>query len=133
MIKDKIDIYNDEGECIGEDLPIMAFSPLYNPHMLKIYNMIKRTAFVSLEKMEQNIRKGRYGEMTTLRQDEIQMPQFVRKWKIEDIAEEIAEKMNQIIKMQQGFDGDGSQGNALSDAGGEGEQGHQRGSDRSGD
>ncbi|MFX1450580.1 MAG: methyl-coenzyme M reductase subunit beta [Promethearchaeota archaeon] len=105
MIKDRVDIYNDEDECIGEDLPIKAFSPLYNPYMIKVYNMIKRTAFISLEKLEQNIHKGRYGEMTTLRQDEIQMPQFERKWKLVNMGSEIAEKMNKIIALDEGFDG----------------------------
>ncbi|MHA1382218.1 MAG: coenzyme-B sulfoethylthiotransferase subunit beta, partial [Candidatus Helarchaeota archaeon] len=110
MIKDRIDIYNDEGECIGEDIPIKAFSPLYNPHMLKIYNMIKRTAFISLEKLEQNIRRGRFGEMTTLRQDEIQMPQFERKWKLVNMAEEIVEKMKKIILLDEAFNGTDEKG-----------------------
>ncbi|MHA1378968.1 MAG: coenzyme-B sulfoethylthiotransferase subunit beta [Candidatus Helarchaeota archaeon] len=110
MIKDKVDIYNDEGECIGEDLPIKAFSPLYNPHMIKIYNMIKRTAFISLEKLEQNIRRGRFGEMTALRQDEIQMPQFERKWKLVSMGKEIVEKMKKIIFLDDDFNGKDSKG-----------------------
>ena len=118
MIKDKVDVYNDEGECIGEDLPIKAFSPLYNPYMIKVYNMIKRTAFISLEKLEHNIRRGRFGEMTTLRQDEIQMPQFERKWKLVDLGPEIAEKMNKIISMDEGFNGNNGGSNVNLIAGG---------------
>lgn len=104
MVDDKIDVYNDEGVCIGEDLPVKAFSPLYNPHMIDIINMMKRTAFISLEKMDSMIHKGRFGEMTTLRQDEIQMPQFERKWDLVNMGNEIVEKMKKILLLDKGFD-----------------------------
>jgi len=60
MIKDRVDIYNDEGECIGEDLPIKAFSPLYNPYMIKVYNMIKQRNVISMANKGKNPDLSRY-------------------------------------------------------------------------
>ncbi|MHA1132150.1 MAG: hypothetical protein ACTSQQ_15285, partial [Candidatus Helarchaeota archaeon] len=95
MKKDVVDIYNDENECIAREIPVKAFAPLYNPYIIKIIRFIKRTAFVSLEQLEQNYSKGRYGEMTSLRKDEIQLNQYIRKWKIINSASEIAAKMQE--------------------------------------
>lgn len=104
-MKDKVDIYNDENECIGKDIPVRAFSPLYNPYIGKIIRLIKRTAFISLEQLQQNIQQGRYGEMTTLRKDEIQMAQYIRKWNILKAAPEIAESIKKIVDVEQPFNG----------------------------
>ncbi|NVM56392.1 MAG: hypothetical protein HWN66_22025, partial [Candidatus Helarchaeota archaeon] len=105
MKKDVVDIYNDENECIAKNIPVKAFSPLYNPYIAKMIRFMKRTAFVSLEQLHDNYNKGRYGEMTTLRKDEIQLEQYVRKWNILKAAPEIAEKMCEIISLNENFNG----------------------------
>ncbi len=102
---DKVDIYNDENECIGKDIPVKAFSPLYNPYIASVIRFIKRTAFISLEQLQQNYQKGRYGEMTALRKDEIQMEQYIRKWNILKAAPEIAEKVKEKIALNKNFNG----------------------------
>ncbi len=106
---DVVDIYNDESECIGKDLPIQAFSPMYNPYIGKVIRFIKRTAFISLEQLQQNYQKGRYGEMTTMRKDEIQMEQYIRKWNILKNAPEIVERLHEKIALNPNFnDHDGA-------------------------
>lgn len=105
---DVIDVYNDENECIAKNIPLKALSPLYNPYITKIIRFIKRTAFISLEQLAQNYHQGRYGEMTALRKDEIQLGQYVRKWNIIKAAPEIAERIKEIISLNENFDGGGS-------------------------
>jgi methyl-coenzyme M reductase beta subunit len=109
MIKikdDVVDIYNDENECIGKNIPVKAFSPLYNPYIIKLIRLFKRTAFVSLEQLQQNYQKGRYGEMTALRKDEIQMNQYIRKWNLLKAAPEIAERLLEKIAVNKNFNGE---------------------------
>lgn len=103
MSKDHVDIYNDEGECIGENLPVMAFHPLLNPYMTEIAKMCKTTAFINLERLEKNIKMGYYGEMTTLKQDEIQMDQYKRDWDIVKAADDVAKLIRK--KMTIGHNG----------------------------
>ncbi|MHA1266721.1 MAG: coenzyme-B sulfoethylthiotransferase subunit beta [Candidatus Helarchaeota archaeon] len=103
-MKDVVDIYDDEGN-VYENIPVDAFSPLYNPYIGKIIRFIKRTAFISLEQLQQNIQQGRYGEMTALRKDEIQMTQYIRKWNILKAASEIAETVKRKIDLNPNFNG----------------------------
>lgn len=105
MKSELIDIYDDENRCIGKNIPVKAFSPLYNPYITKVIRFIKRTAFVSLEQLQQNYNKGRYGETTALRKDEVQLEQYIRKWNILKAAPEIAEKMKEIISLNKNFNG----------------------------
>ncbi len=110
MKKNIVDIYNDENECIAREIPLKAFSPIYNPYIGKIIRFIKRTAFISLEQLEYNYKQGRYGEMTTLRKDEIQLNQYVRKWQVINSAKEIAERLEEIIGINENFNGGESGG-----------------------
>ena len=117
MSNDVVDIYTDENECIGTNIPVKAFSPLYNPYIGQIIRLIKRTAFVSLEQLQQNYQKGRYGETTALRKDEIQMEQYIRKWNILKNASEIAERLQEKISINPNFvdDGGGAEVRVLMD------------------
>jgi len=117
MSNDVVDIYNDENECIGTNIPVKAFSPLYNPYIGQIIRLLKRTAFVSLEQLQQNYQKGRYGEMTSLRKDEIQLEQYIRKWNILKAAPEIAERLQEKISINPNFveDGGGAEVKVLMD------------------
>lgn len=102
--KDKIDIYSDAGECIAENIPLEAISPLVNPYIRQFLRFIKSTAFVDLQKIESMALAGRAGHTTSMRQDEIQMPWHRREWPILNNAKAIAEKVVDIIKAPQ-FDG----------------------------
>jgi len=117
MKEDVVDIYNDENVCIGRNIPLKAFSPLYNPYIGKIIRLIKRTSFVSLEQLQQNYQKGRYGEMTALRKDEIQMEQYIRKWNLLKEAPEIAKRLQEKIAVNKNFveDGGGAEVRLLMD------------------
>ncbi|MBD3227500.1 MAG: methyl-coenzyme M reductase subunit beta [Candidatus Lokiarchaeota archaeon] len=102
MGKDILDIYNDEGECIGKDLPAMAFHPLLNPYMNKIAQLCKTSSFINLPRLEKNIKRGLYGEMTAIKQDEIQMDQYIRDWDIVRAAEDIVKKIKKKITIGNG-------------------------------
>jgi len=69
--EDKIDIYDDRGDLLGEHLPLETLSPLYNPYINKMLQLIKSTAFVDLTKLQKLLRTGQVGYTTSLRQDEV--------------------------------------------------------------
>jgi len=102
--EDKIDIYDDRGNCLAEDLPVEAISPLNNSYMIRILNLMKSTAFVNLRKIESMIQKGNFGYTSVSRQDEINMPWHGRDWAIVENGPAIVEKMKNIIKVHNGQD-----------------------------
>ncbi len=97
--KDRIDLYSDTGDCIAEDIPLEAISPLINPYIRKFLKFIKSTAFIDLKKIETMIQAGRAGHTTSLRQDEIQMPWHGRDWPILKNAKLIAGYVEDILKI----------------------------------
>lgn len=97
--EDKIDIYDDLGNCLAEDLPIETLSPLNNPYIVRVLNFFKSTAFVNLRKIEYMIRKGAFGYTSASRQDEINMPWHGRDWNIMENVPAIAERLNKIIQV----------------------------------
>lgn len=96
--EDKIDIYNDEGNCLAEDLPIETLSPLHNPYIIKVLNYAKSTAFIDLKKLEAIIHSGQVGYTSEENQNEVQMPWHGRNWEIYDNTELIAEKIKSKIQ-----------------------------------
>ncbi|MHA1275976.1 MAG: coenzyme-B sulfoethylthiotransferase subunit beta [Candidatus Helarchaeota archaeon] len=68
---DKIEIYDDKGKVLGEDLPLETVSPLYNPYINKLLQFVKSTAFIDLAKLQRMLSKGQVGYTTALRQDEV--------------------------------------------------------------
>lgn len=69
--QDKIDIYDDRGQLLGENIPLEALSPLYNPYINKLLQIIKSTVFIDLQKLQKMFRLGQVGYTTSLRQDEV--------------------------------------------------------------
>lgn len=98
--EDKIDIYNDLGKCLAEDLPIETLSPLNNPYMIEVLSFFKNTAFVNLRKIENMLRHGTFAYGSASRQDEITMPWYIREWEILENAASIATSMRRIIKVR---------------------------------
>lgn len=98
--EDKVDIYNDLGKCIAEDIPIEALSPLYNPYIRKLLRFFRNTAFIDLKKLETIIKTGRLGWETSVGQDEVKMPHYGRDWPILEKAEEIAEKVREKVAVK---------------------------------
>ncbi|NVM54022.1 MAG: methyl-coenzyme M reductase subunit beta [Candidatus Helarchaeota archaeon] len=97
--EDKIDIYDDLGKCLAEDLPIETLSPLNNPYIIRVLNFFKSTAFVNLRKIEQMVQQGSFGYSSASRQDEISMPWHARDWKIVENASAIAERLDKVISV----------------------------------
>ncbi len=104
--KDIFDLYSDTGECLAEDVPLEAISPMYNKHVQKLLKIFRTTAFIDLEKVQNMFSRGRAGHTTSVRQDEVQMKQYSRKLPIIRQAKEIAEKMEEIIDIKP-LDGNG--------------------------
>ncbi|MGB9936547.1 MAG: coenzyme-B sulfoethylthiotransferase subunit beta [Methanobacterium sp.] len=57
--EDKIDLYDDRGNLVEEQVPIEALSPLRNPAIKSIVQGIKRTIAVNLEGVENALRTGK--------------------------------------------------------------------------
>lgn len=57
--EDKIDLYDDRGNLVEEQVPIEALSPLRNPAIKSIIQGIKRTIAVNLEGIENSLRSGK--------------------------------------------------------------------------
>jgi methyl-coenzyme M reductase beta subunit len=96
---DKIDIFDDLGNNLIEDLPIETISPLINPFMLRILDFFKRTAFVNLRKLEFMLQKGTIGYTSSMKQDEIQMPCYTRPWEIMENAEALIDIIRKKIQV----------------------------------
>ena len=58
---DKIDLYDDKGNLVEEQVPIEALSPLRNPAIKKIVQGVKRTVAVNLEGIEGSLRSAKVG------------------------------------------------------------------------
>ena len=71
--KDIFDLYSDSGECLAEDVPLEAISPMYNPYIQEVLETFKSTAFIDLQKAQDMFSRGRAGHTTSVRQDEIKM------------------------------------------------------------
>lgn len=99
--KDRIDLYSDAGECIAEEIPLEAISPLHNPYIRQLLKFIKSSAFIDLKKIQTMAQAGRAGHTTSLRQDEIQMPWHGRDWPIVQNAKAIAGYVEDILKTSQ--------------------------------
>jgi len=57
--EDKIDLYDDRGNLVEEQVPIEALSPLRNPAIKSIVQGIKRTIAVNLEGIENSLKTGK--------------------------------------------------------------------------
>jgi methyl-coenzyme M reductase beta subunit len=58
---DKIDLYSDEGNLIGSEVPLEALSPLVNPAIKKIVQTVKRAVAVNLKGVEKALKTGAVG------------------------------------------------------------------------
>ncbi len=100
--KNKVDLYNDEGKVLAENIPIEALSPLRNPYMGEIYVTMKKTVVVDLKKLEGMIRDGRCGWGTLVGQDEVQMPWYGFEVDLVENADEIATDLKKMIQVDEG-------------------------------
>jgi methyl-coenzyme M reductase beta subunit len=93
---DKIDLYDDRGNLVEEQVPLEALSPLRNPAIKAIVQGIKRTVAVNLEGAEKALKAGKLGGGKILGRDlDID---------IVGNAEAIAAKAAQMIEVEEGDD-----------------------------
>lgn len=57
--EDKVDLYDDRGNLVEEDVPVEALSPLWNPAIRRIVQGIKRTVAVNLEGIENALKTAK--------------------------------------------------------------------------
>ena len=102
--EDKVDVFDDLGNNLVEDLPIETLSPLINPYMLRILDFFKRTAFINLKKLEFILQKGQIGYTSSMKQDEIQMPYYTRPWEILENSNALIDIIQKKIQIKKGDD-----------------------------
>ncbi len=105
MVKhpDRVDLYDERGGRIAEDIPIEAISPLHNPVIQKICDCFKRTVIVNLKKVETSLREGHLGSMMGVG-EECQIPGVEMDLKIVENAEKIAELVESYIRVREDDD-----------------------------
>ena len=59
--EDKVDLYDDRGNLVEEQVPLEALSPLRNPAIKSIVQGIKRTVAVNLEGIENALKTAKVG------------------------------------------------------------------------
>ncbi|MHA1145339.1 MAG: coenzyme-B sulfoethylthiotransferase subunit beta [Candidatus Helarchaeota archaeon] len=101
--EDKIDIYDDMGKCITEDVSIESLNPLLNPYMIKIIDYFKRTTFIDLKRLEETLRTGNVGHSVAQEKD-VFMPWHARDWEIVEQAQVIGEKVKKKIQLTENDD-----------------------------
>nr|1E6V_B Chain B, METHYL-COENZYME M REDUCTASE I BETA SUBUNIT [Methanopyrus kandleri]1E6V_E Chain E, METHYL-COENZYME M REDUCTASE I BETA SUBUNIT [Methanopyrus kandleri] len=96
--KDTVDLYDDRGNCVAEEVPIEVLSPMRNEAIQSIVNDIKRTVAVDLEGIEnalQNATVGGKGMKIPGREMDVD---------IVDNAEAIADEIEKMIRVYQDDD-----------------------------
>lgn len=91
-LPDFVEIYNDSGKLIAEKVHLEKLNPVYNRAIRKILYEIKRTAIISLEKIEKSLRTGELGG------EFCKMPHYsIPNIAIVDNAEKIRERVERLI------------------------------------
>ncbi len=96
--EDKVDLYDDRGNLVEEQVPIEALSPLRNPAIKGIVQGIKRTVAVNLEGTENALKTAKVGGPACKILD--------RELDLDIVAnaEAIAEKAKAMIQVEDGDD-----------------------------
>ena len=96
--EDKVDLYDDRGNLVEEQVPIEALSPLRNPAIKGIVQGIKRTVAVNLEGTENALKTAKVGgPACKILGRELDLDIVAN-------AEAIAEKAKAMIQVEDGDD-----------------------------
>jgi methyl-coenzyme M reductase beta subunit len=96
--EDKVDLYDDRGNLVEEQVPIEALSPLRNPAIKGIVQGIKRTVAVNLEGTENALKTAKVGgPANKILGRELDLDIVAN-------AEAIAEKAKAMIQVEDGDD-----------------------------
>jgi methyl-coenzyme M reductase beta subunit len=94
--EDKVDLYDDRGNLVEEQVPIEALSPLRNPAIKGIVQGIKRTVAVNLEGTENALKTAKVGgPACKILGRELDLDIVAN-------AEAIAEKAKSMIQVEEG-------------------------------
>lgn len=97
--EDVIDLYDDCGKRIAEDVPLEAISPLRNNAIRRIVSLTKRTCAISLAGIEKALKTGSMtGGGVIIRGKEIDIP-------LVENADKIASLVKESVQV---YDGDGT-------------------------
>ncbi|WP_456482744.1 coenzyme-B sulfoethylthiotransferase subunit beta [Methanopyrus sp.] len=96
--EDTVDLYDDRGNCVAEDVPIEVLSPMRNEAIQSIVNDIKRTVAIDLEGIEnalQNAAVGGKGMKIPGREMDVD---------VVDNAEAIADEVEKMLRVYEDDD-----------------------------
>ncbi|AEF95998.1 coenzyme-B sulfoethylthiotransferase subunit beta [Methanotorris igneus] len=98
IYEDRIDLYDERGKLLEENVPLEAISPMINPTIEKIINDVKRSVAVNLSGIQNALKTGAVGGKACFCPGrEIDLP-------IVENAEIIAEKVKKLVQIQDGDD-----------------------------
>ncbi|MEO2241963.1 MAG: coenzyme-B sulfoethylthiotransferase subunit beta [Euryarchaeota archaeon] len=96
--EDTVDLYDDRGNCVAEDVPIEVLSPMRNEAIQSIVRDIKRTVAVDLEGIENSLQNAAVGgKMMKIPGRELDVD-------VVDNAEAIADKVEEMIRVHEDDD-----------------------------
>ncbi len=96
--EDTVDLYDDRGNCVAEDVPIEVLSPMRNEAIQSIVRDIKRTVAVDLEGIENSLRNAAVGGKM------MKIPGREMDVDVVDNAEAIADKVEEMIRVHEDDD-----------------------------
>ncbi len=96
--KDKIDLYGEDGKLIESNVPLEAISPILNPAIKKILQIVIKTVAVNLEGVEKALANGTVGG------EGCKIPGREMKLDVVKNANVIAEKVKEKIQAKKGDD-----------------------------
>ncbi|WP_292460642.1 coenzyme-B sulfoethylthiotransferase subunit beta [Methanothermococcus sp.] len=98
IYEDKIDLYDEKGKLLEENVPLEAISPIINPTVEKIIGDVKRSVAVNLSGIQNALKSGAIGGKACICPGrELDLP-------IVENAEIIAEKVKKLIQVRDGDD-----------------------------
>ena len=96
--KDTINLYDEKGQLVEENVPLEAISPLHNPTIQKLVKDVKRTVAVNLAGIENALRSGQVGgKGCMIKGRELDLP-------IVENAETIAEYVEKVVRVSEDDD-----------------------------
>ncbi len=95
---DRIDIYDDRGRMIDRNMPIEAISPLLNPAIKKIMNLVERSAVVRLDALQKALESGAVGG------EQCKIPGREIKLSILNNADAIVDSLEKSLRVKPGDD-----------------------------
>ncbi|HDM36505.1 MAG TPA: methyl-coenzyme M reductase subunit beta [Candidatus Syntrophoarchaeum butanivorans] len=101
--KETIDLYDEEGKILAEDIPLQAISPLRNRAIRDMIMTFKRSAIINLKKAEHALKTGALGSEMGIGED-CQIPGCEMDLDIVANAGTIADMIREWLQVEPGDD-----------------------------